>query len=1322
MPDHSPQEALLTKIAKTRYHWKLLHAISGTLWLTALFLLFALLCYHIDRAVALSASARVAWKTLLIAGGALGTVGTCLLSALRKLPDALLAERIEQAFPVLNERLLTVINLFPTLATTQGTLSSGFSALLTRRLLEETHKEADNLDFKRAVSKTPLRNASIAFLLLAGVTFTDRTMAAEAFDNWLNRMAHPYDDIAPWANTRVWLTPNKKLVPSGEGLSLTVTTRGVATESATLYYRNEQDNNWQKVELRNPKAANDKEGGNVFQHHFASLSQTTLLKAVANDGKSNEQKVLVEALPTLLGFQMKLHFPAYMNRAVQTLPIPNDKEKDSLTSDGNIVAPVGTKVEIVATANKPLKQVEYIKDKQTAGEWQTLNERAMGNLEVWKEGTYSLRLTDTHDFHSTPATPYEIRAVQDQTPAIQVAEPTTDMDLVPNGKLPIRAHATDDYGITRLGLHYSRIQEDNSGAKTALTKTAQGDFTLPGANGSPTADTSVAWQLSSVHPKAGETVLLELTATDNDTLSGPHIGRSNLYRIHVVSLPEMQHRLKEQIDEEHRALDQLRQKQIELQQSLQKARSQKDNKELTRTQEEQRNLAQEAKAIAQRVNELTTRLENNNLATESEAKRRDEASKLLDNLAQQKIPASADKIQKAQNTPARSEKRNETLNQAAQTQAENRKEIEKAQQLLQGTPSVEQLAKDLERLAKDQRALADGSRSVAEDIAASQRQTGKKSLTEDQKASLDIERKQQSAISAETKDLQQKLQDMAKSASERGKKEEADALQNAAKALQQGAAAANQDKAQKALNQNQPQNAASAQDKAASALEKASSAAKEAQQAQGNKPLKEALAQIEKTAEELKQMAQQQKDIAQQIAKSPNAQQSAKLAQQEKALQDKAQKASSSLNAVPQAQQNLQQAQQSLKQSSQELSQSQSQKAKSPAEKAAQQLQAAAQQAQQAAEQIKQQQMADALAGKIEEMAQTQKALRSATQRINDARQHKTLTPLELRELGQLASRQRFLEQKANDLADEFPSPNFKKALKTTSKQMTPATRNLNIDQPDTGNETQTAQRRAAQSLDVIAKALRQQSKGGKPEDEPENAQNDQQDKQNGPPTPENAQQYAALGDLMLAQGQQEQIRQETGKLDKARQTNPDKNLNAAQQKQTEQTAGDQQETHDITQSAGQQLQNVKGAQEAIQKATQAMRNSREQLAQKQTGNPTQKTQEQASSQLSQAIQKVQEQLEQQKQQQQAQQQGNQQGTPQPSQKPGDQPEKNPFTRIADVKRGATSFPIQRNGKGFANMNQRDQRTLREGQRERVPAEYQEIVNRYYKSLAEKKR
>jgi hypothetical protein len=83
---------------------------------------------------------------------------------------------------------------------------------------------------------------------------------------------------------------------------------------------------------------------------------------------------------------------------------------------------------------------------------------------------------------------------------------------------------------------------------------------------------------------------------------------------------------------------------------------------------------------------------------------------------------------------------------------------------------------------------------------------------------------------------------------------------------------------------------------------------------------------------------------------------------------------------------------------------------------------------------------------------------------------------------------------------------------------------------------------------------------------------------------------------------------------------------------------------------------------------------------------------------------------------------GSQPGMPQPANQPGNNPKRNPFTRLQDVKRGFTREQASTKGKGFSELNLRDQRVLREGQQERVPAEYQELVNRYYRSLAEKKK
>lgn len=1312
----APPDPLSQKLAHTRRYKKLLTVLVGVGWVFAGILVIALLCYHVDRVLALSSGARFWWRNLtlflaVVAGGAWSA-----WVAYRRIPDTAIAATVEQTFPELKERLLTSIDLMPALASPQGLVTSGFSNVLAKRLIDETQQQVQPLDFRRSISRLPLKRVGIALLVLVGVVGVERVVSAGAFDNWLRRMADPNADIAPWADTRVWVTPDKSLIPVGESITVTVTTRGVPVENATLLYRTEKETEWKRIDLKNPATVSASEKGSAlkFQHKFPAMAQTVYLSAKANDGSANEQKVIVEERPTLLGFQMRLRFPAYMKRPDQILPPPSANAKEAFTSDGNILAPVGTQVEVTATANKTLSAVQVLRDKAPSGTWKVDAEKAIGTLDIKKTGTYALHLTDTHGFEGKETTNYEIRALPDQTPNVQISQPTADMDLVPNGSIPLVARATDDYGIVRMGLEYSRVREDNTGAQTKLQTIQKGSLPLPGADGSAAANTSVRWELGSIRPFAGETVQFEVTATDNDTLNGPHVGRSAMYRIHVVSLAEMQRRLKEQMDEEARALQLLRQRQIELQTQLQQARMKSDNPMVGRVQEAQRGLSQETQGVNQRLNELTSRLENNRLATSSEIARRDQASKILENLSTSKMPSAADKIQQAQQNAQNPSARNQAFSQADKEQTANRQEIEKAQSLLQGAPSVEQVANDLERVAKDQQMLADGSRNIAEDMLATRRQTGKKNLTADQKALLDIDRKQQKDLNKDTKSLQENLRRLAQSARERGKNAQADALDRAAKELEQGKATDFQDKALQNLNQNDAGSAASPQDRAASSLKKAADAAKEAMQDQQNRGLKETAESLEKAAERLQELAKQQKEIAKQIGQNPSAEQRAKLAQQEKQIQKEAAQIGAQLSSAPQAQQSAQSAEQSLSQANQELSQNQSQQAQKSANQASQQLQKAAEQAKRAAQRIRQQQVANEMAEKVERILLDQKAILSATQRINQAKQQKKLAPTELRELGQIASRQRTTEQRANDTAADFPSPGFKRALESAAKQMNPASKNLNQDQPNTGAETQDAQKEAVQSLERIVAALKQQGQnnGG-------NEQN--QNSQSGEPSPQMAQQQAALGELMLAQGMQKDVRKDTGRVDTDRNKDPKKQLNPNQQQQVGKIGDTQGDTKEITDSAAQQLSEVPGVGEELGKAMERMTQSKQGLNQKDTGRPTQQHQEAASGHLEQAIKTVQQALEQQRQQQQSA-NGSQPGMPQPANQPGNNPKRNPFTRLQDVKRGFTREQASNKGKGFSELNLRDQRVLREGQQERVPAEYQELVNRYYRSLAEKKK
>ncbi|HLJ53975.1 MAG TPA: hypothetical protein VKT77_02995 [Chthonomonadaceae bacterium] len=1306
---------LQRKLAATRHWWRLTRLFGGVAWALSAVICVALACFHADRLMALSAPAREYWRFGIVATGVAVLFALWLRALLHRVTDAELAAEVERRFPVLRERLLTTVSLMPAMASAGGgASSSGFSQSISVALAEETQRDADSLNFRRAVDTRPVRVAILAMIFTVGLTALHMALAPDAFANWVKRMTNPRTDIAPWANTRVWVQPSAQVLPRGAGVNVIVTTRGAAADQSKLFYRATSDTSataWKSVDLSHPTVVSNSQAPGAptyhtmtamlpgenrtadavpprqFQFHIPSLSQGLTMYAVANDGRSNDKSVTVEDRPTLLGMKMTVRYPAYTRKPAQTIA----------GSSGSISAPTGSEIEVVAGANKPLRSAEYRLNGRPQAMWSVHGDHASGKIAVWHDAQYSLGLVDRNGFDNPGASSYEIRAVKDQAPTVQIARPTSDIDLQPAGSLPLVAHATDDYGVNRMGLVYEMQHDAAMGGHSAG---AHGSLALPGPDGKPTANVAARWHVASVRPNVGDTITYYVTATDNDAIDGPQTGRSAIFHVHVLSLTEMQKRLAEQINAEQATLAELRKRQIEAQNLLRKAQQQPNTGNLAKAQDAQRAVAQAAKAAAQRIGDISTQLENNNLATKSELDRRDEAQQIVNNIGAQKAPAAADNVQRAQ--PKANPASRQSLATADKQESDIKHDIEQAQEKLAPAPPAEELAKELLRLAKEQQDRADASHTLAEDINAQKKSNPGKAMAPEDRAALNLEKQHQADISRDTQRVANQLQKAAQSAAERGETKQAKALQEASQALQKGQVGQHQQSAQQNLQKDSPQQAAPQQDKAASALAKASEIAKEAANQNGDETARQAAERLEKTAEELRALAKQQKELADKTGQSQASQQSQDLAKQQRDLQNQTAQAQQNLNGAQQAQRSAQNAQQNQGKASKQLSQNSPQSAQAPAQTAAQQLQKAADEAQNAAQQMRQQQAAQELAEKVERLAQIQRGVENTTQRLQNAQQKAPLNDNERKELAQTGERQRSLEEQTKSLSDTVPSPAFQQALQAASKTMHPATQNLNQTRPNTGEMTQKAQDRAAQTLETIAQALKAQAQGGKQQDQ------QQQQQQEQGMSPEQQQEAAALGDLMLAQGLQKQIRQNTGKLDKQRAGQP---LNPGQQQEADNLGQGEQQTRDITNEAGKSLGQIPGIGQAIQQATQHMEQAGSQLSQQQTGQPTQGHQDKAIQNLDQAIKAAQQAMQQQQQQQQQQQAGGQQ-MPQPNQ-PGNQPDKNAFTRLVGTKGGLLSSD-NGTGKGFGDLSARQQRIMRDGRNDPVPAEYRDLVKRYF--------
>jgi hypothetical protein len=89
---------LQRRLAATRHWWRATRLFGGLAWAVCALILVALVCYHTDRLMTLSASAREYWRLGIGAAG-LGVLLAVWLSALlHRLPDSELAAAVEQRY------------------------------------------------------------------------------------------------------------------------------------------------------------------------------------------------------------------------------------------------------------------------------------------------------------------------------------------------------------------------------------------------------------------------------------------------------------------------------------------------------------------------------------------------------------------------------------------------------------------------------------------------------------------------------------------------------------------------------------------------------------------------------------------------------------------------------------------------------------------------------------------------------------------------------------------------------------------------------------------------------------------------------------------------------------------------------------------------------------------------------------------------------------------------------------------------------------------------------------------------------------------------
>ena len=554
-----------------------------------------------------------------------------------------LALRVEERFPLLSDRLISALQLQKQFTSNP----EGYSLEMIDAVVYQADRLSENLDFKSVVDKRNLRKwgritGSLALLLIffALVFPGNFKFALYAFSNPLTELESP-------AKFTFELFPgNKEIVKYSDleiGVKLSPTPQFQNLElprKIKLFYKFE-NSDWESVSLKRidqSKLILPEKKDYDFAHTFKEVKRNFQFYAWADGEKSQTYRITVVDKPRVVDLRITLNFPAYTGLKSQ---VQNDNE-------GNIKALAGTKAKIKVKANKVLENANLIFSDGTRSSLDINGKVASGEMKIAKDLTYHIEVIDENENSNPDPIEYEITAVPDEYPQIEIAYPGEDRDLDESMRMPLRIALKDDFGCSSLKIKY----KINSGGR----EFPEQEFKLPYPKNSPEFQADYDWSLAKLPIVPGDYITYRAEAFDNDIVSGPKKGESRSFNLRLPTLDEILAEVAQeqsgqifQFQEVFSGAADLKRKLENLTFDLesQKAKSWEKGKEFEAALEQQKEIFQKLEEIKGQLEETQDKMLRNQLVRQEVAQKMQEIKDLMEQIATPQMKELMQKLQEA---------------------------------------------------------------------------------------------------------------------------------------------------------------------------------------------------------------------------------------------------------------------------------------------------------------------------------------------------------------------------------------------------------------------------------------------------------------------------------------------------------------------------------------------------------------------------------------------------------------------------------------------------------------------------------------------------
>ena len=535
-----------------------------------------------------------------------------LFNVSKTISDFQIANMVRSYFPNINDKLFNVLQLRSRADAQQSLVAAA---------IDQKSSEISNVPLSSAIN-LKLNNRYLWYLLIPLALILLTYLANPALISGSGHRLINYNKaFVPPPPFQISLSEVPNEMVAGDELQLDIKVDGDELP-ADLYIFMKRDSEDQFIDYNL-----ERKSSTAYSYTISNVRENFDFFIGNPEVSSEVYEVGVLKRPFIKNFKVRLTYPAYTKMAMEEL-------EDNV---GDFKVIKGTRVQWILEPQGDTESAYLVGQQETPFDRDEKNGRFTFSRRMMQDLDYFISLQSPDKISNIDTVRYKVDILQDRYPSVYVFGPNNDFKVDLDPRLPLELEIADDFGFTKMNLHYRFVKSGGTSETSAEYK----EYPLEISPEVLLQPLNYFVDLTALGLREGDEVEYFIKVWDNDGVSGPKSSTSPTYKIIFPTLDEKYDEVEQQQEEVKDDVESLKEKAEDLEESYKKMQEKllnkrkldfDDKKEVQRLVDEHQEMLQELSEAQEKFEETKEKLQENEMISQQTLEKYDELNKFLEEL------------------------------------------------------------------------------------------------------------------------------------------------------------------------------------------------------------------------------------------------------------------------------------------------------------------------------------------------------------------------------------------------------------------------------------------------------------------------------------------------------------------------------------------------------------------------------------------------------------------------------------------------------------------------------------------------------------------